>query len=100
MTFPVTLNPQLQRLPIEAQEAVQYDFDKRSKSVAVGIILAIFGLHYLYLGRVGMFFLFWLTGGGFLIWWLVDIFRIAGVINSLNEDTARSLMVQYKNLTV
>jgi hypothetical protein len=58
----------------------------------------LFGWHYLYLRRVGLQLAFWVTLGGFGIWWLVDLFRVAGLVNRMNEDMARELMVQYKAL--
>jgi hypothetical protein len=37
-------------------------------------------------------FLFWFTLGGLLVWWLVDAFRIPGLVRQYNEDVAVSLM--------
>lgn len=44
----------------------------------------LFGAHYAYLGRWGLQILFWLTGGGFLIWALIDLFTISGKVEKYN----------------
>jgi hypothetical protein len=32
--------------------------------------------------------LYWITFGGFLIWALIDLFRIPGLVESVNRDIA------------
>jgi len=54
----------------------------------VGIAYALFiclGAHYAYVNKWGMQILFWLTFGGFGIWWLIDLFRIPGMIYDFND---------------
>ncbi|HMZ56217.1 MAG TPA: TM2 domain-containing protein [Nitrospira sp.] len=100
MGLPTSLNPVFEKLPPEAQISVKRDFDNRSKSMLVAYLAWFFlGWHYLYLKRVGLQIAFWLTLGGFGLWWLVDLFRVAGIVNRMNEDAARELMVQYKALS-
>ena len=59
----------------------------------------LLGWHYLYLGRVGVQFAFWVTLWGFIIWWLIDLFRVPSMVNRYNEDAARQLLFQYKTIT-
>jgi TM2 domain-containing membrane protein YozV len=40
------------------------------------LILAIFGLHRFYVGRIGSGIAQWLTAFGFGVWWLIDILAI------------------------
>lgn len=49
------------------------------------------GSHYLYLGRPVVQALFWLTGGGLLVWWLVDLFRIPALVDRHNRRTVDAL---------
>lgn len=45
------------------------------KSKSTTVILSFFGLHYFYLGKIGTGILYLFTFGGFLWWWIIDIFR-------------------------
>jgi TM2 domain-containing membrane protein YozV len=97
--IPVSLYPVFAKLPTDAQMLVKHAYDRREKSILVAYIAWFFiGWHYLYLRRVGLQIAFWLSCGGFFVWWFVDLFRIPGMVSRLNEDTARELMVQYKTL--
>ena len=42
------------------------------------LLLGILGVHRLYAGRIATGVLFFFTGGGLVIWWVVDIFQILG----------------------
>ena len=52
-----------------------------SKQKSIALLLCVFGgyfgLHYFYVGKIGMGILYFLTGGLCGIGWIVDIFRIA-----------------------
>lgn len=96
MGLPVTMIPVLARLPADAQSMVKMDYGRRRKSKTFAYLAWFFlGWHYLYLRRMGLQFAFWLTGGGLLVWWVVDAFRVGSLVDRLNEDTARELVLQY-----
>ncbi|MEI7775954.1 MAG: TM2 domain-containing protein [Verrucomicrobiota bacterium] len=100
MSVPSSLRPIFESLPPAVQISVRRDYDARAKSTLFAYIAwFLLGWHYLYLKRTGLQIAFWLTAGGFGIWWLVDFFRVHGMVRKLNEDLARELMVQYKSLT-
>lgn len=89
----------ISQLPSEYQAAFQQDFQKRKRSVGTAYLLWLFlGFHYLYLGKIGIQIFFWLTAAGCGVWWLVDFFRVPGLVARENEDLARALLVQYKAL--
>ncbi len=44
----------------------------------------LLGAHYAYLGKWGLQILFWITVGGLMLWWLIDLFRIPGMTNRYN----------------
>ena len=61
----------------------------REKSVFVAYLLwlpfGIFGAHKLYLRRPGMAMLYLLTGGLFLLGWLVDLFTLVAQVDDCND---------------
>lgn len=52
--------------------------EKSEKNGLVLLILAIIlpTLHYVYVGKIGLALLFLFTGGGFGLWYAIDIIRI------------------------
>ena len=50
------------------------------------------GSHYLYLRRPGTQALFWLTAGGLLIWWLLDLSRIPAMVEGHNRRAVSELL--------
>ncbi len=89
----------MKALPAELQEGFLRDFRQREKSIPLAYVVWLtFGWHYLYLGRIGLQFAFWFTCGGFGLWWLVDVFLLAGYVERLNEHKARELIAQYRTM--
>ncbi len=85
------------KLSRDEQKAFERDFKSRGKSTLTAYIAWFFlGWHYLYLGRVGMQFAFWFTGGFLVIGWLIDFFRVPGMITRYNEDVARRLFAEQR----
>lgn len=68
-----------------------YLFEQDRLSKTAGYICWLIGMHYLYLGNIGTWILFIITGGGLGIWRFIDLFRLYDVINSRN----RALMIRY-----
>lgn len=67
----------------------EQSFQRKAKSTGVSYLLwFFFGLHYAYLGHWGIQFICWLTLGGFLIWALIDLFRIPGLVDGVKRDIA------------
>ncbi|MDR3560847.1 MAG: TM2 domain-containing protein [Negativicutes bacterium] len=86
-------------LPPEAQKEFMRDLNKRSKSVVVAYLAwFLLGWHYLYLGKTGKQFAFWFTFGFLVVGWIVDFFRIPGMVALVNDDMALSLISQYKTM--
>lgn len=90
--LPATVQHTLVNMPAAAQTAFFAEFDRKRRKVSVGYFAWIIGFHYLYARKVGVQFLFWFTGGGMLIWWFVDLFRIPSIMRSANEQAAREAL--------
>jgi len=66
-----------QRLTFESE------FNQRKRSKGNMIALAIiFPIQLFLLGRVGLGLIFWLTGGGFLVWWIIEIFLTSSRVDT------------------
>ncbi|WP_228374172.1 TM2 domain-containing protein [Demequina phytophila] len=50
--------------------------------------LGVFGVHHFYMGKVGRGILWLLTGGLFLIGWIVDLFTIPSQVRNVNARRA------------
>ena len=44
------------------------------------------GSHYIYLKKMRIQVIFWLTLGGLGMWWLIDLIRLPGMVNDYNID--------------
>jgi TM2 domain-containing membrane protein YozV len=79
-----------------AQAGFVDEFNRKKKSVGVAYVFwalgSILGLHYLYFGKALLFFLFLITFGGFMIWWLIDLFRVPGIIKNHNKSVALNVL--------
>ena len=101
MSIPYALQGIFQTLPANTQSLVLRDYEVRKKSGFFAYFFwFFFGFHYLYLGRIGIQLIYWLTIGGFGFWMLIDLFRIPGMVERKNEDIARELMAQYQAIRV
>jgi len=72
----------------------RYHQSKISLSIGYLMLLFIFPFHYAYQGKWGKQLAFWLTGGGLLVWWFFDFFRLPGMVRDYNAEVgARVLKV-------
>ncbi|MFV8470267.1 TM2 domain-containing protein [Mycoplasma sp. VS424B] len=62
---------------------------KSNRSYVVNLLLSIFlgalGIDRLYGGRIGLFLLKLFTGGGFGVWWLIDLILAAAGMQKDNQ---------------
>ncbi len=67
----------------------------KMKSSGIAYLLWFFlGIHYIYLGKWGWQFLYWITAGGLGFWAFFDLFTIPGKVDRYN----RRLSVQIEEL--
>ncbi len=99
MSYPRSVAAAYSTLDPEIQKAFRKEYGAGKKSTLLAYLFWFFlGFHYLYMGRVGMQLAFWFTGGGFLIWWIIDFFRVPGIVSNHNNDRARTIMAQIKQM--
>ena len=91
---PAAIN-EVSKLDKEKQEKVVGLFLSEKKKKNTGVLLAIFGLHYIYLGKWLLLFLYAITLGGIYIWWLIDIFRVSGMVIESNDRLMYKLIASF-----
>jgi hypothetical protein len=98
--LPAMVRNELTKLPAQRQEEFVEEYKRKAKSTGTAYLLCLlFGGHYMYLRKWGIQFVFWLTLGGIVIWWLVDLFRIPSMIRDYNKDVAVDVLRNLKVVT-
>ena len=91
--LPATVKNQLAKMPEEQQNEFSEEFNRKfkPKSLIVGRIMWLFGFHYAYFEKWILLLVFWITIGGFYLWWIVDLFRINSIAKQYNQDKAKDV---------
>lgn len=87
-----TVREQLAYLTPDQQRAFLWRYRAQAKSPLVALMFLPLGWHYLYLRKRGLQVLFWLTLGGLAAWWVLDIFRVRGLVRDYNRRVANHVM--------
>jgi hypothetical protein len=69
---------------------------KKHKKTDIIILFWLFSFHYAYVGKWKLFFIFFFTLGGILIWWIIDYFRLDTILKEYNEKKALELFENLK----
>ena len=65
----------------------KYELQGKLKSSGTAYLLwFLLGAHYIYLNKWGLQILYWITGGGLLIWALIDLFTMSGKVEKYNRS--------------
>lgn len=95
--LPSSVKNALGQMSREDQSVFEEEFKKKMKNPVLMLVLAIFfPIHYFMLGKIGLGIAFWISWGGFFIWYLIDIFRIWGMTQNYNEDLAKAQLRDMK----
>lgn len=89
----------MENLTEEQRLLYEKEISRKKKSNIPAYFLWIIGLHYAYFGKWGIQVLFYLTAGGCTIWWLIDLFRIPGIIRNINLDRSIEVLKNIKSIT-
>lgn len=100
-SFPSMVKNELAKMPAQKQDEFVEEFNRKKKSLGIAylFLLIVLAMHYGYLKKWGLQIVFWLTGGGFFIWWLIDIFRLPGLVKNYNKDVAMDTMRNLKSIS-
>jgi len=91
------LNPETQRavglLSADRQTHFFLELKKRSRSVRPMVVLAVFfPIQLFFLRKIGLGVLFWLTGGGLAVWWIIEWFLTPGRVRTYNNEIATEIL--------
>src|SRR6267143_5443579 len=87
--LPSMVRSELAKLSAQKQEEFVEEYRRKAKSSGLAYLLwLLLGAHYAFLRKWGLQVLFWVTLGGLCFWWIIDAFRIPGMIEDYNKDIA------------
>lgn len=96
-TLPPRVRTDLSKLTTTQQRTFVDLYTKQARSKTIMIVLAIFfPIQLFFLGKVGLGIIFLLTGGGFGLWWFIEIFLSAGRTSSYNALVAEEILSDIK----
>lgn len=87
-------------LPEKQMEFVE-EFSRKSARTFASYLCSLFFCHYGYLGKWGITVMMWFVsvvtfGVGALVWWVIDLFRIPGMVERYNRDIAVQVLRDMK----
>lgn len=95
--LPSSVRNALGQMPQEQQAVFEEEYGrKRRNKVILGLLAIFFPIHFFFEDRIVLGLVYWLTIGGFGVWWLVEIFTVWGRTSRFNEDTAVALLRDMK----
>ena len=100
-SLPAMVRNELAKLSAQRQEEFVEEYKRKNKSLGLAylFLIIVFALHYGYLKKWGLQVVFWITGGGLFIWWLIDLFRLPRLVRNYNKDIATDVMVNLKAIS-
>ena len=91
-TLPSSVKQGITKLSPELQAVFEEEYKRKKKSKALILLLALFfPIQHFLLGKSGLGIIFFLTGGGLCLWWIVEWFLAIPRVNNYNEDLAKTI---------
>jgi len=90
-TLPTIVKNELLESSFSKQEIFMKLYQEKSASLILTylfLVPALFSSHYGYLQNWSRQILFWVTGGGLLVWWLIDLIRLPAIVKAHNDKVA------------
>jgi hypothetical protein len=95
--LPRTVKAELPTLSADAQKKFLEIYTSKRKSLGIALPLVLaYGMHFVYLEETGSGVLFWFTAGGFGIWWIIEFFRVGGMVKDFNSYVALKALAEVK----
>lgn len=99
--LPSIVKAELAKMPAERQQMFVEEYNRKKKSVGLAYFFLIIclGMPYGYLGKWGLQLVYWFTGAGFLIWFLILLFMLPGMVSDYNKDVAIDTLRAMKSIS-
>ncbi len=99
-SMPSVVKGNLSTLSEMEQSMFVEEYNRKKKSVGIAYLCHIFffSSSYGYLHKWGLQVLYWLTGAGLFLWFLIRLFTIPGKVRAYNQDVAIEAMRNVKLL--
>ncbi len=97
--IPSLVRREVTDLSLQQQSHFVFEYSRRAKRTSLGYLLwFLLSAHYAYMGRWGLNILMWVMHLIVIgaIWWIIDIFRIPGMVRRYNEDVAKDILWRQK----
>ncbi len=85
------LGDKFKKLPAPKKKELVTSYSKKRKSDSI-YFWWFLSLHYAYLHKWWLFFLFLITISGFGVWWVIDLFRLSTILREYNKNVAINLL--------
>jgi hypothetical protein len=95
--LPASVKDEVAKLPEKNQELFVQVYRKKKKSLLMAFLLCLlYGTHNVYLEKTDLAFWFWLTGGGLVVWWIIEFFRVPGMVREFNRAASRVVLAEVR----
>lgn len=83
---------QYKSLPPDVRLQFEHDLEYYRKDIRTAYLWWFVASHRGYLGLWWSQVAFWLTAGGLLVWWVVDIYHMERMVLAYNQDVSERIM--------
>jgi len=95
--LPRTVKAELPTLSADAQNKFLEIYKRKRKSLGIALPLVLaYGMHFVYLEESSSGIWFWFTVGGFGIWWIIEFFRVGGMVKDFNSYVALKAIAEVR----
>lgn len=92
-SLPPSVQDVVSKMNPQSRSIFFQEYRQKRKPIFAGYILwCVFALYYAYYRKIGLQFIFWITGGGLGIWWIIDLLRMPSIARDANDQIARNIL--------
>ena len=99
--LPTMVKAELCKMSPDKQQMFVEEYNRKKKSVGLAyfFLIVCLGMPYGYLGKWGLQLVYWFTGMGFFVWFVILLFMLPGMVGNYNKDVAIDTLRNLKTLS-